>query len=552
MKRFLAALALSFGLFVPFAPAFGQAVWSVEEFHSDVTVHEDGSLEVRERVVADFLTERHGIYRYVPYQGTNDQGESYRLRVDLVGVLRDGEPERVSTSKENGNVVWKIGDADRTLSGVHTYELAYRVENAIGRFEDFDEIYWNVTGEGWDAPLPVVTARVTLPAGVAATQSRCYTGTYGSVSEECTTRDDGSILEFVSARVGDPMTIAVGFPKGAVAGPSFFKRLLWAALQYGPWLLPFAVFAFAYRAWRKYGDDAPLGTIVTQYEPPAGLTPAETRALLIQSANAKDVTATIIDLASRGYLTIEETEKKGLLRTTKEYALISAKDVRADASLRPFEFHLLTSLFTGAVGEKVELSSLKKTFHVQVQAFVKGVMASLTERGFFAKDPGHVRGLWMGVGGTVLVVGFVFGSFAGPLLISGAVIMLFGWFMPKWSATGLEAARHASGYKEFISKVEKYRAPWMEDQNVFFRTLPYAIAFGLGAKWAKAFAHLQMQPPNWYHGANMAAWSTVDFEKNMQNWSSSMMAVSVPSSRSGSGGGGFSGGGFGGGGGGSW
>ncbi len=553
MKRALAALALSFGLFVPFEPAFGQASWSVKEFHTDMTVRGDGSLEVRERVVADFLKERHGIYRYVPYQGTNDREDPYRLRIGLIGARRDGQTERVSASKENGNVVWKIGKADQGLLGTHVYELTYRVENAIGRFEDFDEVYWNVSGEGWDTPLPAVSARVALPEGVAATQNRCYVGSYGSISEACSVRGEkGSVLDFVSARSGEPMTVAVGFPKNAVGGPSLFKRLLWALGRYGSWILPFAVLILAYRSWKKHGDDAPLGTIVTQYEPPAGLTPAETRAVLTQSASSKDVAATIVDLAARGYILIEEAEKKNRLFTTKEYALLLTKAFKADAELRPFELQMLSSLFSGTIGEKVELSSLKKTFHMQAEAFTKGVMASLSERGFFVRDPGYVRGLWMGIGGAALVAAFVLIPLSGPLIASGILLMIFGWFMPKWSETGLEAVRHASGYKEFISKVEKYRAPWMEDQNVFFRTLPYAIVFGLGAKWAKAFAHLQMQPPNWYHGANMAAWSTVDFEKNMQGWSSAIAAVSAPSSRPGSSGGGFSGGGFGGGGGGSW
>lgn len=276
--------------------------------------------------------------------------------------------EDVSVSEENSNVIWKIGDANRTLDGAHVYDLTYRVENAVGRFGEFDEIYWNVTGEGWDTSLPVVTASVSLPEGVEATQSRCYVGAYGSTAEDCSISENGSILEFSSIRPNESMTVAVGFPKGVMTALPLWKRLLWAIIQYGPWALPLLVFAFAYRFWKKQGDDAPLGAIVTRYEPSTGLTPAETRALLTQSANAEDITCTIVDLASRGYLIIEKTEKKGLLRATKEYTLVSAKDFRTDISLRVFELCLLASLFTGVVGEKVELSSLKKTFHVQVQA----------------------------------------------------------------------------------------------------------------------------------------------------------------------------------------
>lgn len=85
------------------------------------------------------------------------------------------------------------------------------------------------------------------------------------------------------------------------------------------------------------------------------------------------------------------------------------------------------------------------------------MITSLTERGFFVKDPGHVRGIWMGIGGAFIVAGFVLGAFAAPFIMSGALLMVFGWFMPKWSPSGIEAARHASGYKEFISNVVSRR-----------------------------------------------------------------------------------------------
>ncbi|WKZ29066.1 MAG: DUF2207 domain-containing protein [Patescibacteria group bacterium] len=550
MKRLLAALAI-IGLF-PFASANAQAAWSMESFDVDLTVRQDGVLEVRETIVADFLTARHGIYRYVPYQGYDDQGKKYVLDVKLQGVMLDGLVAKASSSRRDGNVVWKIGDPDATIAGRHTYVLSYLVEGAIGRYESFDELYWNATGFGWDVPLPAATVSVKLPDGVEPTQSACYTGDYGSAEQYCEIETFAGETRVRSSYSGEALTVAVGFPKGAVAEPPFWKRVLAWLRMYAVWFLPLAVLAFAYRAWRRHGADAPLGTIVAQYEPPAGLSPAETRALLSQSAQAKDLTSTIIDLAARGHLAIQESEKKGILRTSKEYALVSAKEPVVDASLKDFERTLLAALFDGQAGRNVPISSLRKTFHTHVQEFVKGVTVSLTTQGYFVGDPGRVRAIWMGIGGAFIIAGFFALAFAAPLMISGGILMVFGWFMPKWSPKGLEAARHASGYKEFISKVEKYRAPWMEDQNVFFRALPYAIAFGLGAKWAKAFAHLQMQPPNWYHGANMAAWSSVDFEKNLQGWTTSMMVAAVPSSRSGSGGGGFSGGGFGGGGGGSW
>ncbi len=555
MKRFLAALALV-AAFFPFS-ASAQSPWRMTDFRARIVVERDGSLVVTETIGADFLEPRHGIFRYVPYKGEDDAGKKYRLDIDLESVVVDGESTSAETSKEGGNIVWKIGDADVTLEGAHTYVLTYRVEGAVRAFDDFDEVYWNVTGGDWDAPLPAVVADVSLPEIVGAEEllrrSACYTGAYGSSEKDCEFGADGGSVTFVSLSEGSPLTVALGFPKGIVTGPPLWARVLAFVLYFGPWLAPVFVFLFAYRRWRENGDDAPFGAVVAEYEPPAGLTPAETRALLSQSAFARsDLAPTIVDLASRGYLTIEETEKKGLLLKTKEHALVLVKDGRTDTALRPFERELLSALFSGPVGERVAVAELAKSFHTHVQKFTKGVMASLRDRGYFSNDPERVRLVWMGAGIGLVIGGFVLSFLAVPLIASGAILLGFGWFMPKWSSSGHTAAKHAQGYKEFISKVEKYRAPWMEDQNVFFRVLPYALAFGLGAKWAKAFAGMQVQPPSWYHGANVAAWSAAGFEKDLRGWTNAVTAAAVPSSRSGSGGGGFSGGGFGGGGGGSW
>jgi len=558
MKRLLAALAVVFCL-LP-SGVFAQAAWRIDKFRSDVAVLADGVVDVRETVVAEFLTDRHGIYRYVPVEGKDDQGHAYRLDVRLAGVTRDGEPERVETSRQGGNVVWKIGRADLTMRGTHTYVIEYEVRGAIGRFEDFDEIYWNVTGEGWDVPLPVVSAVVTLPEGVSVSRSACYTGTYGSTAQDCTIVDGASEAGFVSTKEGLPMTVAVGFPKGAVAGPSAVSAIAAWLARWGGWFFPLIVLAYMYRRWRREGDDAPFGSVVAQYDAPDGLTPAETIALIRQNSTTGSLAPTIVDLASRGYLRIEESEKKGLLRTKKDYALVRLKG--QDATLRPFERRLMNDLFAAA-SDRVELSSLKDKFYTNVPPFISGVMASLTERGHFDANPEKVRGRWIVIGLLVGFAAWILGKLAGgvtgesylfPSLACGFIVLAFSPFMPKWSDKGAAAAAHARGFQEFVSKVEKYRAPWMEDQNIFFKVLPFALAFGLGKKWAEAFSGLQMQPPSWYVGAQAGAFNAVAFNDSLTSWSGSFIsaASSSPSSSSGSGGGGFSGGGGGGGGGGSW
>jgi hypothetical protein len=563
MRRLLAAIAVVFLCLLP-AASSAQALWRMASFRSDVIVRTDGVIEVREKIAADFLTERHGIYRYIPVEGEDDQGKAYRLDIDLNGVWLDGQPERVETSRKGDQLVWKIGKAETTYTGLHEYVIEYEARGAIGRFQDMDEIYWNATGEGWDVPLPIAAATVTLPDGAAILRSACYTGAYGSTAQDCTIIEASDSVGFVTKNEGDPLTVAVGFPKGLVAEPppkSFLSIVAENAARFLPILLPLAVLIFMYRRWKKHGDDPDFEAIVTQYESPAGLRPAEANALLHQMAVPGDLAVTIVDLAVRGYVRIEEKRTKGVLGIggSKDHVLHLVRDYRNDLEVEPFETKLLEDLFgpENPPPAEVSVSSLKGTFHMKAKEFQEKLMEQLTTDGYFESNPNKARGMYLGIG-ALFFLPLIFGlrdALGAAIAASGLIVMLFGSFMAKWTAKGHEAAWRVKGHKAFIGAVEKYRAPWMETQDVFEKTLPYAMAFGLGARWAKAFAPLNLPPPSWYQGAVIGTtWSPVDFEKSLSGWSNSMIAASSPprSSGSGSGGGGFSGGGGGGGGGGSW
>jgi len=564
MRRILAALALA--LFLAPAGASAQTLWRMDKFRSDLAVRADGVVEVQETIVADFLADRHGIYRYLPVEGKDDKGNPYRLDVRLNGVWRDGAPERVDASRKGDQLVWKIGKAETTLRGAHEYVIEYEVSGAIGRFEGFDEIYWNATGQGWDVPLPIAAATVTLPDGVDITDSACYTGTYGSTAQDCTIIESEDTVGFVTKNEGDPLTVAVGFPKGAIAEPPPPPIAAAAARSVGrflPVLLPIIALLVMYRRWRKHGDDAEFGAIVTQYESPWNLRPAEAHALMRQSAGADDLAVTIVDLAVRGYVRIEETATKGILGSKigsgKDHVIHLARGYAADPDVKPFETKLLDDLFgvSSAPPAQVTVSKLKGTFHMKAKEFQEKLMEHLTTEGYFEKNPNKARNTYIGIGTALILPMFIAlpNAWTISLAAAGAIVFAFGFAMAKWSAKGHAAAWHAQGYKEFIGAVEKHRAPWMETQSMFEKTLPYAMAFGLGARWAKAFAPLNLPPPTWYQGAVIgSAWSPVDFEKSLSGWTTSMIAASSPprSSGSGSGGGGFSGGGGGGGGGGSW
>lgn len=588
--QFLLVLTLVFGFALP---AHAQADdWSIKLFESRITLQSDGVLKFQEIIRADFgSASKHGIYRDIPYLYSQADGEHY-TEVIIKSVERNDKDEPYEVSKSDANLRIKIGDADRTISGQQTYTITYTVAGVITAYNDFDELYWNVTGNEWEVGIEVAHAYVSLPAdGVA--QAACYEGFAGSTSQCTTTSLSGRQTEFQSTHplaVGEGMTIAVGFTKGmvpilALQKPKEPYQILTEELAKPPyWLLAMGALVAGIATpvwwwWRKGSDWwwqvpamlesnqrawlTPFGhrpQVVVEFEPPETLRPAQMGALLDQRADTLDITSTIIDLASRGYLTIKELSKTWALGAGDYQLDLTDK---APTDLLPYEQKLLQRMFGS--DSTVTLSTLKNTFYNDLAVIKNEVYDDLMKRNYFVAHPQKVRATYIGIGfgllfvaggtgwaGYTLVWAWVFVLAVVPL-IAGLALLVLSAAMPQRTALGYELYRRVLGYKLFIGTAEKYRQQFFEKQNIFTQALPYAMMFGLTAKFAQALQQIGYQPvqPTWYSGLH--AFNIAQFTSDMNSVSKALSSsmASAPSS-SGSGGGGSSGGGFGGGGGGSW
>jgi uncharacterized membrane protein len=513
--------------------------------------------------------------------------------IEVEKVERNNESEPYTTSFVGDKLEVKIGDPDVTLIGAQTYTIVYTASAAVNFFDDHTELYWNVTGSDWEVPLGAVevSARLATQVAVDQLQVRCFTGIVGATTEDCTTTTSDSAAG--AQANGQPLTIVFGWPNGVVTKPAnydeirstagttrigrFFKQpIVFWGLNI---VWPFLVGLWLIQHWRKRGRDVPgKGTVIAQYEPPAGLTPGEMGTLYDEHANHRDVIATIVDLAVRGYLEITEIETKKLLRTSKDYELTCTKDFQKNSTLREHERIVLAGLFLSEkvvslkgmvakldAGEwsktepllqkKVKLSDLKGSFANDLKDIRDKLYAQVRDQGYFTANPNTVRIVYIVAGLAMAGLGFLLVEFfiVGPIT-AGLLVAAVGPFMPKRTAKGAEALWHAKGFKLFLEKAEKYRIKWQEKENIFETYLPYAMAFGVADKWTKAFEGLQKEAPNWYHG-NSSTFNTVMFWSAMNSFSTASAKSFAPpaaSGGSGLGGGGFSGGGFGGGGGGSW
>jgi uncharacterized membrane protein YgcG len=545
----------------------------IRSFAAEVRLSRDEVFTVTERIEYDFgALSRHGIFRDIPVRYGRGRAADYRIRLDVLGVT-DGQgrdlPHQVSSRGEYRRI--RIGDPDRVVTGRQVYEITYRVRRGLLYFDDHDEIYWNATGTEWTVPIGRAEARVVLPEGSEGVRVRtaCFTGRRGAIASDCDATQVGGTVRFVAARgfrEGEGLTLVVGLPKGVVREPSAASRLLARASDYvSAWiLLPVVALAGMVHLWRTRGrDPAGAAAVRVSYEPPAGLTPAEVGTILDESADLADITSTILDLAVRGYLEIEQVE-------TTRFLFFSNTDYRlhrrpgAGGTLLAHEQTLLKGLF----GDRTEVlvSSLRNEFYKHLPEIKRALYTRLSrEGGYFPAAPDRVRRNYLIAGGVLAVLAVVavgndivgFGPGIG-LGLAGAIVAAFSPIMPRRSAKGRRVLDEILGFREFVGRVDAGRLERLggRDAGTFEKVLPYAIVLGVADQWATAFADIYTEPPRWYRSASYSGGFYPRAFVSDVGHSLQTIGATMASSPRGSGGSGFSGGssggGFGGGGGGSW
>ncbi len=551
----------------PTAQAGGE---HIEHFDVTAHVHADATVAVVETIAYAFGgAQRHGIFRDIPVRYATTLGQQSIALSNISVVDQNGTPQSFTISYPGSNEELKIGDANTLVTGNKTYIISYTVSRSVGYFADYDEWYWNVTGNGWQVPIDEASAEVFLPQAVAPLDARvaCYQGPAGSNEQCATTQGSASIdkVLFAASRPlarGEGLTVAVGFPKGIVEQPSVWAGVLQAFLDNSILALPFIIFIAMFVRWYNKGrDPRGRGTIIPEYDAPDNLTPIECATVLHSRVHDAAISAELISLATRGYLTITRSDEKVLLFTHTDYVLNRLTPSGGEA-LSTFDQLLLDALFVDGATER-KLSDLKNNFYTQLPAIKTATLSALVTKGYFPENPTAVVGAYLTMGILCIVAGFsvayLFGAlWCISLIVSGSIVVAFGYLMPRVTQQGAVAREHIKGLALYLDVAEKSRIAFHnapeKNPALFEKLLPYAMVLGVEEQWAKQFEGIYTTPPSWYHDPHGGAFNAIILADSLHTFSTSASSTlaAAPSGGSGSMGGGFSGGGFGGGGGGSW
>jgi len=571
MKKILEIIMI-WGIII-FLPVWAQARdagqitdWYVRDFQSTITVNDDASLLVEEKIIADCgnLPDKHGIFRILPVQTRTESG-IIKTPIELVSITDfSGNKITYSTSVDNFNhtITYKIGDPNITIKGENEYKITYLVKNAIrARSNDFDELYWNLSGNFWDIEIDNFGAEIIFPAEINRNNSEVYLYSGGLGEKENLLANyqwkSDNILRVYSNKILMPRqgtTASIIFPKGIIAShkPNLFE----AYGDYLWFLIPVLVFIFSFLIWNKHGKDPRIDkTIIPEFEIPQNLTPME-MGMLAQNGgfNDKFITATIVDLAVKKYIIIEEIPKKGIFGKQDFYL----KKISADFSeLGNPEKTLIDKIFVAK--QEVLLSKLKNNFYKDLPSIKKSAATALENKDLIYPGGQVLKITFIIIGMTVLGFGIFMLNFGFywiiAILLSAIILEFFGILMPKRTPQGAELNWRIKGFKLYMETAEKYRARFYEKENIFEKFLPYAIMFGITKLWIKKMEEIYGKEyfnnyhPIWYAGA-ITSFNADSFSSQINTLSSGIASnIGTASGAHGTGG---AGGGGGGGGGGGW
>lgn len=597
---------LSF-ILISFLPNNSYAVtdYVINSYDINVKVNENNTFDITETITANFYTRKHGIIRTIPLKNTIERldGSTSTNRVKITNLQVNNE---YSKSNSNGNLAIKIGNQDTYVTGLQKYVIKYTYDIGVDPVKDADEFYYNLIGTEWDTRISNVSFSITMPKEFDASSLGFSSGRYGYTDSNSVSYSvNGNTISGIytdTLPAGNGLTVRLTLPDNYFVGARNNNTDYYIIIG-----ISLVIVFIAFILWLLFGKDKPVIETVEFY-PPEGYNSAELAFLYKGETDDKAIVSLLIYLASKGYLSIKETENKALFASTKDFTIYKLKEYDGTNEIEKLFFDGLfrtrssvtssdlTNRFYITVNrikkllnkkenktkifDKKSLKLKKLIIPMMLIIFILITVKPFYDTGMLSELP--VALIFPGIGFSLMISiltssspksakifiifwGLLFGGiplfmilpiifstsisaityFIGILCI--IVLYVFRKIILKRTPFGLEILGKIKGFKRFLETAEKDQLEAMveKEPEYFYNILPYTYALDVSDKWVEQFENIAVEPPSWYYSST--AFSVHSFGTFM-NSTMTRVNTSMTSRPSSSGSGGSSGGGFSGGG----
>lgn len=529
---------------------------------------------------------KRGIVRTFPTEYRSKFGFYKNTSFKVISVLKDGKPEPWFIKKHQNGYQLYIGKVDESLeAGLYIYEIEYQTNHQLLIANDYDECYWNATGNGWSFCIEESACTINLPKGAKYISEACYTGLSDSKKKDCVSYFDNNTnsITFKSLSLLKPnegLTVAVSWPKGFIDKPTFFTKIQnFITANFIIFIFPFAIlFVLVLNTifWIKVGRDKNNNTPYPLFEPPVGYSPAALGYIYNQNYDIHLTSASILDLAVNKSITIIVGKTDGLFKKETYQLISNTENELANSSYS--DFFSQTGTLENTTLIKGEYNANLGSYNRKIQHYCEEnyLQTKKTVKGLFSLNQ-----KWLVTGNLIGLLATIYTFYElvkinppnGWLFLYAAIgfllfIRMQFWFykiMPAYNDQGLKLMAQIEGFIMYLKAAEERplnagNVPKKTPQ-LFEKYLPFAVALKCDIEWANQFEKVleaaQSQSdynPHWYQSMNSSHWNAGIGSTLSKSLTGTISSASSPpsSGSSGSSGGGSSGGGGGGGGGGGW
>ncbi len=563
--------------------------FTINDFHTDITIDTSGVVDVTETIRVTFERRRRGIFRDLPVTFINAVGEETRTPITVVGVTDEqGRTRAFDLIRTPDGLRLKVGQYDVWLGGEQVYVFQYRVENAIQFLDDYDELYWNVTGNDWQVAIESASARVKLAAVTSADSfsGDCYTGSYGSTDSHCDWEATENGAVFVVDRPlwgGQGLTLSLGWEKGVVRPPTSGQQFWWTVnlRENWVWCSPILAYLVMGTLWLIMGREPKVSpTAALMHGPPQHdgqpLSAGAVGTLVDGRLDYCDITGTVMGLGTKGYLRINEVGDNYGESGVRDHELTKLRD--PDSRLTDFEKKIMITVFRFN-RDVVKATDVAGGLRIHQKDLAETLYKQLVQAGYLISNPLRVRWMFALFGFAVAFVLFLVSNQSGytgtgeglvGAVVTGLVVGLFGRVTRTLTHKGAKARAAVLAFQGYMVR-DRADLQGRPKDELFYDCMPFAVSLNVTEEWAQSFEGREVALPVWYAAAGSSLkYAPHVFARRVNQTMETFRPISGSGPRgsehtSGSGitgtgfsgggglsGGGMSGGGAGGGGGGSW
>ena len=396
---------------------------NIIDYDIEIHVNKDASMDVKEKITVNALGDeiQHGIYRDFPTQYKN-KTVSFKIN----DVTLDDEDVKYTTESVSRGVRIKIGSSNEYVSeGIHTYVIDYTTERQMFFEEDYNELYWNLIGSGWNFDIEECSAKIYFPKGTEILEDdiKAYVGAYGN-SEEAddvywyVDENESCVYFNVFHEIPsqNAFTIVVRAEKGTIAEPTLGQRFRWFIQDNAMFVViligMIGLGVWQFIVWKKYGKDPEKNVIIPKYYPPEGMDVGDVKYVDTMGKTDRILEATFISLATKGFLKFDKgSEKNSVMTVEKTYS--KNPDEYKD-ELSEFERDVYRS-----IGSKEKLGYTPSLYDI-LQRLKKRISKKLSEKYddkvFFKNIKYSVISIVVSV--ILFVVGAIVGTISNPYITS--------------------------------------------------------------------------------------------------------------------------------------